>query len=180
MKKTATLLLLIGITLTTFGQSAINTVATKVVITSAFSKPAIQAYQESSFIKIVDFYTYLTLYSKPETTAALKKELALVLQDLFLTEYTPLVDFTNTNKQKITLNNLLPLLDNKAYTFSLSKVNSKETAVDYWTTSYQLEVQNASKTNSFTLVQKVYFKPITKRFGETSKSVWTIYLGEIE
>lgn len=148
-------------------------------IQQQFSAGEINAYQQSSGKKTVDFYEYLTLYSQG-TDPDLKKQLRQNIQNLFGSLSVNVVDMTSSEAALISLDELLKKIENKNYSFQLSRQYSSQVSEpDHWVNSYRVSVKIQGNENVAELSQKVYFTPVSKEFGETSKIVWELRLGEI-
>ncbi|MDR6968923.1 hypothetical protein J2X31_002949 [Flavobacterium arsenatis] len=141
---------------------------------------SIKAYQESTLLKIEDYYNHLALLSNTSTSDALKTEIKAALFSLFKSNYIQVFDFTVKEKTPISLIELVEKIKNKNYSFFISNSTNTYLSNHYWTTAYDLEIRQEDNNRMLKCSQKVYFRPITKRFGMTEKEVWTIKLGEAE
>lgn len=148
-------------------------------IKANFSAEIINAYQESSNLKVEDFYYYLTLYSNVKTDSLLKVEVRKNILQLFENNNTSLIDFFSETKERIPLEVFLNKIENQNYVFEASKIKSSEVTNDYWITNYELKIEHNTLANKKHYQQQVIFKRIQKTFGSKTKEVWTIFLGEM-
>ncbi|MFC4739890.1 hypothetical protein ACFO3U_07775 [Flavobacterium ponti] len=172
--------LLLAFALTTFGQSSNTNTSSKVSIKTNFSFQAIKAYQESAVFKIEDYYDYLELYANASTSDTLQQQVKVAIYNLFVEAQPKVIDFTSSENKPIPLNKLLDKIKKKNYTFNLTKVENSIVAADFWTTKYNLEINEGNQRCSIEVFSKVIFKPIEKQFGSTTKEVWTLFLGGME
>lgn len=146
-----------------------------------FSKVSLKAYQENSFSKIKDFYQYLEILSNSSTSESLKNQVKENIYSLFAGKEIQLLDFSSQTPEKITLEKLLQKLEKeKNIQFALKEEITNKTVEDYWLNSYTLEITKGGKSEKIPILQKVNFYPQEKKFGNTTKQVWTITLGEIQ
>ena len=162
-----------------YGQNTSNTTSST-AIKANFSISSIKAYQESTLLKIEDYYNHLALLSNTSTSDTLKIEVKMALFSLFKSNYIQVFDFTVKEKNPISLIELVEKIKNKNYSFLISNAANTFLSNDYWTTVYDLEVHQEDNNRMLKCSQKVYFTPTTKRFGSVEKEVWTIKLGEAE
>ncbi len=138
-----------------------------------FSQKSIQAYQENSQYKIVEFYEYLTLYSN-EKDVELRNQIRENIYSLIDSKETELLDFTNPDLTEIEIDNLLSKILNRNYTFKIKPLESSEKVdLNQWTNQYELSVNDVT----ITINQIIYFKPVQKHFGSKTKTVWDMKLG---
>ena len=69
-----------------------------------FSAETLQAYQESSFSKVNDFYEYAQLLTNTTISKELKKEIKTAVHSLFKENDVTVINFLSSEKEKITLN----------------------------------------------------------------------------
>lgn len=149
---------------------------------ASFSVETLQAYQESSFSKVNDFYEYAQLLTNPTISNDLKKEIKVAVHSLFKENDVTMVNFLSTKKEKISLTEFLNLIENeKNIRFKTRKKNEKvQFFNDYWINHYYLEIEQNKQITIVEIKQKVYFSENLKSFGENQKEVWSVYLGEME
>ncbi|UPQ78803.1 hypothetical protein M0M57_14435 [Flavobacterium azooxidireducens] len=147
-----------------------------------FSMEVLNAYQESSFAKVNDFYEYTQLLTNPTISSDLKNEIKTTIFTLFKEKDVTVVNFLSSKKEKITLTQFLNLLENeKSIRFQTKKTNEKvQFFNDYWINHYYLEIERNKQIMIIEIKQKVYFSENLKSFGENQKEVWSVYLGEME
>lgn len=180
MKSKVLTCLVLIFTLTAFSQSNNSNASTKGTIKSNFSFQALKAYQESAVFKVKDYYGYLELYAHENTTEALQNQLKSTIQNLFDDSNPLVVDFTTAENNAIPLHQLLTKIKRKNYTFALSEIENSIVGADFWTTKYNLEINEGNQRCSIEVFSKVIFKPVEKQFGTVSKEVWTLFLGNME
>lgn len=146
-------------------------------IKANFSAKAIEAYEENSFSKVIDFYQFLEIYSDKNSSEALRKQVKENLQSLVVENVLVADLFTSA---KITLEKLLEEISSKGLKFEVKNMQKRATSTNFWTNSYVLEIKNGTEIVRKNLVQRVYFYPEQKTFGTKKKEVWSIFLGEIE
>lgn len=148
---------------------------------ASFSVETLQAYQESSFSKVNDFYEYAQLLTNPTISYDLKKEIKTAVLTLFKENDVTVVNFLSTEKEKISLTEFLNLLENeKNIQFKTRKKNEKvQFFNDYWINHYYLEIEQNKQITIVEIKQKVYFSENLKSFGENQKEVWSVLLGEM-
>ena len=147
-----------------------------------FSAETLQAYQESSFSKVNDFYEYAQLLTNTTISKELKKEIKTAVHSLFKENDVTVINFLSSEKEKITLNKFLTLLEKeKNSRFKARKANEKvQFFNDHWINHYYLEIERNKQITIVEIKQKVYFSENLKSFGENQKEVWSVYLGEME
>lgn len=180
MKTKVFTFMLLALALTCFGQSNITNASSKVAIKNQFSFQAIKAYQESAVFKIKDYYAYLELYANESASDALHNQLKVAIRNLFVDSQQKVVDITSSENNPIALDQLLEKVKRKNYTFQLTKIENSIVADDFWTTKYNLEINEGNQRCSIEVFSKVVFKPVDKQFGSVSKEVWTLFLGGME
>lgn len=149
---------------------------------ASFSVETLQAYQESSFSKVNDFYEYAQLLTNPTISNDLKKEIKVAVHSLFKENNVSIINFLSSEKEKISLIEFLKLIENeKNIRFKTKKKNEKvQFFNDYWINHYYLEIERNKQITIIEIKQKVYFTENTKSFGENQKEVWSVFLGEME
>jgi len=149
---------------------------------ASFSVETLLAYQESSFSKVNDFYEYAQLLANPTISNDLKKEIRTAVHSLFKKNTVSVINFLSSEKEKITLNKFLALLEKeKNIRFKTRKANEKvQFFNDYWINHYYLEIERSKQITIIEIKQKVYFSENLKTFGENQREVWSVYLGEME
>jgi hypothetical protein len=149
---------------------------------ASFSVETLQAYQESSFSKVNDFYEYAQLLTNPSISNDLKKEIKTAVHSLFKENDASTINFLSSKKEKIALAELLNLLENeKNIRFKTKKRDEKvQFFNDYWINHYYLEIDRNKQITIIEIKQKVYFSEGFKSFGENQKEIWSVYLGEME
>lgn len=148
-------------------------------IKANFSQKSIEAHQENSQKKLVEFYEYLTLYSK-EKDSKLKQQIQSNIYSLVSSENIEVMDFTNSNKIYIQLSELLRKIENENFQFEIDKIeSSKNISLYEWKNSYNLNITKENNTQVINLSQAIIFEPIEKHFGNKIKTVWEIKLNEM-
>jgi len=178
MVKNVILYLFLLLSTVLLGQNVVSPKST--AITTNFSMASVKVYQESGTLKIQDFYHYLNLFSSDDTETALKYEIKNSIYSLFESANVLVVDVTTNDNQSISLTDLLNKIGNKNYHFSISNIENSIAGLDFWTSKYELKVSQGSSTNRLQVYQKIIFKPIQKKFGTSTKEVWTLFLDEIQ
>lgn len=169
------------IVLLTFATINAQQANTSSAIEREFSAPSINAYQERSQDRVQEFYAYLEYLTDPGISAGLKKQIETNIYHLFQTETVSVVDFTSSQKTKISLEELLKKLKTSSKTkLALSSKTSTPVFGEYWFEDYTLTISSAEETHSLQLRQKIHFIKENKAFGSEEKKVWQLQLGEIE
>lgn len=180
MNKNILLLISLLFTLANYGQSANTSTSSKKMISATFNSQAIKAYQESAVVKIKDYYHYMELYSNETNSDSLQIQLKKTIHHLFINPNELVIDFTSSENEQISLSKLLEKIKRKNYTLRISGLENSIVAQDFWTTKYNLEVNEGLQRCSIEIYSKVIFMPIQKKFGSKTKEVWTLFLGEME
>lgn len=170
-------LFLVG-TFSVFGQNVNPTAST--AIKANFTMASVKAYQESATLKVQDFYHYLNLFSSDTSENALKNEIKNSIYSLFESRNVLVIDATSLEIKFIPLDELLNKIGNKNYHFSVSNIKNSIVGFDFWTSKYELKVSHNNRTNNFQVLQKIIFKPIQKKFGTSTKEVWTLFIDEMQ
>lgn len=160
----------------TFAQEANHAIAAN-SIKANFSVKALEAYEENSFSKLKDFYELLEIYSAKNTPNTLKKQLEERINALYK-ENTLVSDFFTSDK--ITVDKLLQKVASKELKFEIKNIQKVKTFGNYWTASYILDIQRDTETLQKNISQRIYFYPEAKTFGNKTKEVWSLFLGEME
>lgn len=148
---------------------------------ASFSVETLQAYQESSFSKVNDFYEYAQLLTNPTISNDLITEIKTAVHSLYKEDNVSIINFLSSKKEKISLAEFLNLLENeKNILFQTRKKNEKvQFFNDYWINHYYLEIERNKQITIIEIEQKVYFSENLKSFGENQKEVWSVLLGEM-
>lgn len=148
-------------------------------IKATFSQKSIEAHQENSQKKLVEFYEYLTIYSN-EKDPELKKQIQSNIYSLVSSENIEVLDFTGSLKTFIPLSELLTKIENQAYKFEIRKIeSSKNISLYEWENSYNLKINKEKDSQSKDISQAIIFEPVEKSFGNKTKLVWEIKLNEM-
>lgn len=151
----------------------------EVTIENSFDKKAIQAYADQAQVKVEEFVEYLNLIQDPKNSDELNKQLKQTIMQLFSPDETILVI---GGKNKTLSTDLAQWIED--WKHSNLKINSLELITSnlessYWINEYQLTYQlNETKKGDKMSVQ-VYFKPQSKKFGKTTKTVWDFKIGHV-
>ncbi|RXR32615.1 hypothetical protein EQG68_07245 [Flavobacterium piscinae] len=175
--------LLFGLLFFSFFGFAQNAGFSKKSMKANFSAETLQAYQESSFSKVNDFYEYAQLLTNPTISNDLKEEIITAIFSLYKENYNAsIINFLSSEKEKISLAEFLKLLENeKNIQFKTKKKKEKvQFFNDYWINHYYLEIERNKQITIVEIKQKVFFSENLKSFGENQKEVWSVYLGEMK
>lgn len=147
-------------------------------ISSNFSKPVINAYQNRALDKLNEFYSYLILLQNAETLE-LQNQLKLSIKALFINDnlsFQNIIDFQN---KKQTIDEVLSQVVEKKIRFSMPIINENPNLNhnDFEFTFF-LKTEVNKEVKQFNLTQKVYLFPLEKTFGNAKKTVWELKLGE--
>lgn len=149
-------------------------------IQSNFSEKNIVAYQNSSVGMIEEFYEYLSLYSK-ETNEELQKQIKENILNLVESKEIQLINITENSIGNFSLDDLLQQIKGKNILFQTKNIEaSKNLGSNYWMNTYQLFIVENGKTTEKTIKQRVQFQPMEKKFGSTTKYVWSVKLGSVQ
>lgn len=143
-----------------------------------FSPAAILAYQDQAAQKIVDFYSYLALYKQPETTQEFQGAIDESIQDLFLSDDLQVTNILEATITKKSLKTWLTNYKQQNTILIFEKFIKKEVTSTYFSFMYAVSLQSPTENKEIFITQKVYFFPMIKTFGSTSKNVWNLKLGE--
>lgn len=157
-----------------------STAVSSTSIKANFSAQSLEAYKESSFSKITDFYEYLQTYSDPASTDDLKTQVKAAIASLFLNKDIQVLDVTSPSLQLISIDQLLEKINRHSFKFEVKNNQNNAVYNNYWLNSYTLEVRNTTALQTFKINQKVYFFPLQKQFGTAKKTVWSVQLGEMQ
>ncbi len=170
-------LLLLLFPMAGFSQSDGNRVPT---IKNTFSTAAIKSYQESSILKIEDFYHYLNLLSGAQAND-LKLQLTENIVSLFDKNNTLVANMAAGSKDRIPLTDLLSKISlTPEMAFRVSDVRMLPIGNDFWFCTYQLEISREGEQITLPVTQKIFLQHIVKSFGGTSSGVWELSLGEMQ
>lgn len=174
--------LLIGLLFFTVFGKAQDTGFSKKSMKANFSMEVLNAYQESSFAKVNDFYEYAQLLTNPTISNNLKAEIKTAVLSIYKKNDISILNFLSAEKEKVSLSKFLTLLEKeKNIRFQPKKANDKvQFFNDYWINHYYLEIEQNKQITIIEIKQKVYFTENLKSFGENQKEVWSVYLGEME
>jgi hypothetical protein len=143
-----------------------------------FSPAAILAYQDQAAQKIVDFYSYLALYKQAEATQEFQGAIDESIQDLFLSDDLQVTNSLEATTTKNSLNTWLTNYKQQKTVLVFDKFIKKEVTSTYFLFMYAISLQSPTANKELFITQKVYFFPMIKTFGSTSKNVWNLKLGE--
>lgn len=174
--------LLIGLLFFTVFGKAQDTGFSKKSMKANFSMEVLNAYQESSFAKVNDFYEYAQLLTNPTISNNLKAEIKTAVLSIYKKNDISIINFLSAEKERMSLYQFLTLLEKeKNIRFQPKKANDKvQFFNDYWINHYYLEIEQNKQITIIEIKQKVYFTESLKLFGENQKEVWSVYLGEME
>lgn len=176
--KSGILLLFFSFTLSLAWSQSIDH-ANEVTIENSFDKKAIQAYAVQAQVKVEEFVEYLNLIQDPKNSDELNKQLKQTIMQLFSPDETILVI---GGKNKTLSTDLAQWIED--WKHSNLKINSLELITSnlessYWINEYQLNYQlNETKKGDKMSIQ-IYFKPQSKKFGKTAKTVWDFKIGHV-
>jgi|SRR5690554_873269 len=179
--KTKTYIFLFFLIISNFGFSQ-DAGFRKTSISSSFSPVEIEAYQESAYKKIEDFYSYLNLLSDKSISEKAKAEIRENIFLLFKNKRVGVVDLTSGKNQKLSVSEFLEKVEKHKISFRFSEKPKQEPELfsDYWLSEYSVEVEINGEKSVKKITQKIYFNPKDKKFGNAYKEVWEIKLGEME
>lgn len=146
-------------------------------IADNFNEKVISAYANQSEQLIVDFYSYLSLYSQSETTE-LQNEIDKAIKQMYISNNVLIEDFIYETNKKITLLQLLKYCKENKFVFSITNIQNTSITVNNFDMNYQLLFTNKSETKVYNITQKVFLFPLEKQFGTNNKTVWELKLGE--
>ncbi|MFV0303954.1 MAG: hypothetical protein ACK5IC_00545 [Moheibacter sp.] len=168
--KKISLTMLIMLSGLTFGQ---NSLQAQKEIRMEFSERNILSYQQNSQNKIIEFYEYLSLYST-ESDENLKKQIIQNIYSLTKNEIN-LVDITHHEFPTIKLNLFLQKIEYKNYQFIVkSPSSSEDIGLNEWGNYFEVELNGKSTQ----LTQQIIFEPTEKSFGDRTKTIWNLRLGD--
>lgn len=148
-------------------------------IKANFSQKSIEAHQGNSQKKLIEFYEYLTLYSK-EKDSKLKQQILANIYSLVSSKTNLVFDLTDSVVKFIQLPELLTKIENQGYQFEISEIeSSKNISLYEWENSYNLKITKGKDPQFKNVTQTIIFEPIEKHFGNKTKTVWEIKLNEM-
>jgi hypothetical protein len=163
-----------------FASSQNQRLETSNLIKSTYSYSTIEAFQERSEKKVEDFYEYLGLLTQKNISEEAKNEIEESIYLLFDGKNPILINFLSENSEPIHLKELLSTLKNsEEIKFKVIQQSSTAVTGEYWLNFYTLQLQKNSGTKIFQLQQIIAFSPQQKKFGEQTKEVWELVLGEV-
>lgn len=152
-----------------------NTSFAKNSISYNFNKSQISAYQNTSFEKFEQFVEYFNLLQN-SNDAELNTQIKQSLFSLFENPEVQIQDFLDSN-EIVSLRSFLEKYQNsKQIVQILSKKNEKQIFQNSWLNIYQIKT-NSEKT--IDLQQIISFEIQEKKFGNKTKEVWELKLGEL-
>jgi hypothetical protein len=146
---------------------------------NTFSMASIDAYRDNSLLKVTDFYQYLNLLADTSTPEDSKSQISENILSLYGSDME-VADLTVLGGEKITLSTLIQKVKNSGMRFAVIREVNNRIYDQYWQVVYLLEMTYNSKPHNIGIVQKIYFRPIQKQFGNTEKEVWQATLGPFE
>jgi hypothetical protein len=155
--------------------------ATTMSLNKRFSAKVLNAYQENSKTKVEDLFSYFQMLTDASLNDDLKNEVVKNINLLFQNPNTMVIDFTSDSFDKITLQQFIQkLLISEPILFSVSG-ESRYDSVEYqsWKTGYTVSRTKSGIVTKTKIVQKVYFYETPKMFGEETKVIFSMLLGEM-
>lgn len=159
------------------GQSSMNTEEKVTIWQGSFTQPSLKAYQENSKNKIKDFYQYLNIIADQDTPLELNTQAKENIYTLFNQNKKALIpDFLTKGYSLVPLDQFLEKIHHQSLVFEISE---QKTTVfyDYWMNNYNLKLNG--KKEPICINQQVSFLEQPKKFGEETKNVWSITLGNL-
>ncbi|MDR2205397.1 MAG: hypothetical protein LBE36_04500 [Flavobacteriaceae bacterium] len=139
-----------------------------------FSNTEISVYQKSSAEKFRQFAEYFNLYQKTPD-ADLRRQLEQNIFNLFTDSDVEIADFLGDGKN-LSLRKFLRKYQNSGISIDvISEKSSAEIGENSWFNEYEIEIGG----KKMFLKQNIYFQKTDKKFGNKTKQVWEIKLGEI-
>lgn len=155
--------------------------ASTMSLNKRFSAKVLNAYQENSKTKVEDLFSYFQMLTDASLNDDLKKEVVKNINLLFQNPNALVIDFTSDSFDKITLQQFIQkLLISEPILFSVSD-ESRYDSVEYqsWKTGYTVSRTKSGIVTKTKIVQKVFFYETPKMFGEETKMVFSMLLGEM-
>jgi hypothetical protein len=148
--------------------------ATEGSINYHFNNSQISVYQKSSAEKFAQFAEYFNLYQKTQDKD-LQEQLEQNIFNLFINSDVQIADFIGENGN-LTLQKFIRKYKNSGLQIDIiSQKSSSDISFDFWLNFYEIEIEG----KKISIKQKVYFQKINKKFGNKTKEIWEIKLGEI-
>ncbi len=143
------------------------------------SVKVLAAYQENTSNKVVDLFSYFQMLTDASLNDEVKKEVIYNINLLFDNQNPMVIDFTSEEKNTIPLQTLIQkLLISEPILFKVSEELKYDSLTDKgWNTTYVIKRTKANTSNYIYTSQTVFMLMEEKKFGENSKTIWTIFLG---
>jgi hypothetical protein len=143
------------------------------------SVKVLSAYQENTSNKVVDLFSYFQMLTDVSFTDDVKKEVVTNINLLFNNQNPMVIDFTSESNETILLQKLIQkLLVSEPLFFKVSEEIRYDSLTDKsWNDSYIVARTKVGATKYFYTNQTVFMLMEEKKFGENSKTIWTIFLG---
>jgi hypothetical protein len=146
---------------------------------NSMSVKVLAAYQENTSNKVADLFSYFQLLTDTSLTDEVKKEIISNINLLFDNQNPMVIDFTSEEKETIPLQTLIQkLLVSEPILFKVSEELKYHSLTDKgWNTTYVVKKTKANASNYVYTSQTVTLLLEDKKFGESSKTIWTTFLG---
>ena len=137
------------------------------------------AYQENTSNKIVDLFSYFQMLTDASLTTDAKKEVIANINLLFNNQNPMVIDFTSEAKNIIPLQTLIQkLLVSEPILFKVSEEIKYDSITDKsWNNNYTITRTKSGLSKDIDATQLVFMVMEDKKFGESSKTIWTTFLG---
>ncbi len=146
------------------------------------SVKVLAAYQENTSNKVVDLFSYFQMLTDASLNDEVKKEVITNINLLFDNQNPMVIDFTSEEKNTIPLQTLIQkLLVSEPILFNVSEELKYDSLTDKgWNTTYIIKRTKANTSNYVYTSQTVSMLLEDKKFGESSKTIWTTFLGTMQ
>ena len=162
------------------GQSASKTNQMQTLQTK-MSVKVLSAYQENTSNKIADLFSYFQMLTDVSLTDDIKEEVIININLLFNNQNPLVIDFTSNNDDLIYLQTLIQkLLVSEPILFKVyEEVNYSSLTDKSWNNNFNVRRTKSGITKNIPTSQTVFMILENKNFGEISKTIWAIFLGEM-
>lgn len=149
---------------------------------NSMSVKVLAAYQENTSNKVVDLFSYFQMLTDASLTDEVKKEVITNIYLLFDNQNSMVIDFTSEGKNTILLQTLIQkLLVSEPILFKVSEELKYDSLTDKgWNTTYVVKRTKSNASNYVYTSQTVNMLLEDKKFGESSKTIWTTFLGTMK
>ncbi len=151
----------------------------EVTIQNSFDKVTIQIYAGQAELKVEELFEYLKAALNTDNTADLNEQLKSNMTQLFIQEDEIQLTGIESKTNYTTATNWIDdWKKTNVKIVSMERIDS-ELKSSYWIYKYRLVYQINGKQKEKKMTVQVYFKPQSKAFGKTRRTVWDLKIGSV-